>query len=211
MSESDGLIISKIELVFDEAFMDLCHLIWLRENFEQHHSVVSLNTIKNLSKDKLMFEPERLSFFPYWICVAVEKPVDGHWASSLKLDLSQQMFLTIADDVNMDPFLNRYSTRRRIFILGEIIEGIFESLQVLGFSGDRIYSNPSDSQLRIDFRALEGSPLFRLLGQALCFSTALDHLLFARGLTISSLDLSVVDVNNLWQGDHLAQYVKAFK
>lgn len=191
--------------------MELCHSICLKENFEQHHSVVSLNKIKNLSADNWLLEPKRISFFPYWICALVEKPMDEHWASSLKFDLPQQMSLSIADDVNMDPFLNRYEARRRIFVLGEIIEGIFESLEVLGFSAPRVYPNPLAPQLNIDFKALEGSPLFRLLGQALCFSTVLDHLLFARGLTISSLDLSVVDTNNWLQSDHLSQYVKAFK
>lgn len=161
--------------------MDLCHSIIAMPNDTVRHAVISLPVIEK--QYQILSGPHMMSHLSCPLVALCESPLH-HWFEHKAIDWGWSLLIT--DDVAQKPLLANQSESRAIFWLGELIQGIALSFEELGFQLKSLKPSIETGLMVIDFSREKSSQTF---GAFLCLATAIDALLFARGLLIKSSEL----------------------
>lgn len=161
--------------------MDLCHSIIILPDDTVRHAVMSASTIE--SQYRILSGPHTLSNLSYPLVALSQKPLP----TCLEPDvLDWGWSLLIVDDVAKKPLLIDQPEARALFWLGELIGGMACCFQELGFTLKSLKPSVETGHIIIEFSTINSS---QTLGALLCLATAIDALLFARGLLVGSSEL----------------------
>ncbi len=125
-----------------------------------------------------------LSFHPYLLRPFTE---DEKAFAPLVAPLRLSLDLVIFDDEQKKPLLENLSGNRSLLLISEIIHGLVESLEVFGLEFTSII--PREHDLRIAFSTKGLNHEKSLIGALMMLKTAIEALLFVRGLVIGHAQL----------------------
>jgi hypothetical protein len=131
--------------------------------------------------------PCDLSFHPFvleaWCAKTVSFPSDDQ---ALSFELIWDIH--IVDDEEHKNLLSRLCHNRSLLLLSETFNGLEEVINIIGFSLNYIRPDPTKNLISLNI-SLTDTSYKKALGGALILRTALDSLLFVRGLIIDSSTL----------------------
>lgn len=136
------------------------------------------------SSDIFLAGPFDFSFHPFEICA---------WASNafsspapLKTDITFTWRISIIDDEEKKALLNLRSSNRALLMLSELFVGLAECCSHTAFVIEKIEPEVENQMLCIRLQIPAETQGSLMVANALCLRTALDSLLFCRGLTIGA-------------------------
>jgi hypothetical protein len=171
--------------------MEISHVITIDKNAILTHELKPQAFIQKVSQDQLLLGPCRLSFtqFSYVALKTPELIINKSLTRSKNFQV--MFFLVVVDEMEKKPLLKHYSAARSLWLLGEIVDGICESLQCTGLREISISAKHLD--LLIKFEIPADLSHGALLGSGMCLVTLIDSLLFARGLCIANAKVLIGD------------------
>lgn len=189
--------------------MDLCHTVILKEDYSLAHAVSPLSLVK-IGSVETLFLGAKLSFCAFSIAALREKNSDVGENFALLADLPMNFVATIVDDMERKPLLKGHSSARALYLLGELLDGVFESAQAFGIKLKMLSAEKESDGLSFNLVMPKGSFSHAMLGSAICFISIFDYLLFARGLSVSFSKIHIDDKNVIKNPQFLEVYKTIF-
>lgn len=175
-------MLRRLEFASDKV-MEISHVIALDEQLSIKHFIVKNQNFLPEASEKILISPIKLSFMPNMLLpiVTSKSPL-----LSMGSDCNQRLLyqIKIVDDMEGKAVLNNSSDSTCLFMLGEIIAGIFELSDKTGVKIDSISPSISHNTLQISMD-LSSLNIKEILGAALCFPVAISYLLYSRSLTVA--------------------------
>ncbi len=159
--------------------MDLIHKITF-ENHQITDSVVHPNLVFDGQVD--------LSFYPYKIAAEVVGAAEDVVAAT-----KFTLLFSLVDEERGAPFLNSSHHTTALFLISEIVGGIYEVSQKTGFGFLKISCDASGNAISIELTSVENMGRRKWLSSLIVVVKAVQFLFFSRGLKLQSLDMITGD------------------
>lgn len=168
--------------------MQLCHTIRLMNNGALEHALCPYDG-EAYAPYRVLLKPRKMSFCAYSFAAIMDDNL-VFTNASLPTDLRVFLHLQITDEIESKSLLEGLSQSYALFMLGEIIDGIGESLETLGLRLVTLAPKTHSGMLAIEFIVPKSCETHAAIGSALCLNGALDSLVFSRGLKIARANVS---------------------
>ena len=188
--------------------MNLCHTITLTKAFTFVHEIQDRHAILSLPTSQVLMPPKNIGA-SRWLFAALRKgDVDLGDNVPIVADVVLAIELAIVDDFEQRPFFSSHSGARSLFILGELIDGLFDGASVLGLTKLKITTNPLKNNLQFTCALPAGISSHTGVGATMCLATICDALFFERGLKIASSQIDM-EYRNSELPKHFLNYLKS--